>query len=69
MANKLAYLNGRKKKACPRCHEPLDPIYQRISWINRSGLWTSKMLRIPLYYWCRRHGMQVLLPDRISREN
>ncbi len=60
MTNKLAYLNGRKKKECPRCLDPLNPIYERVNFKNRKGLWRNKMIRITRYYWCMHHGLQVL---------
>ena len=60
MTNKLAYLNGRKKQPCPRCKGPLNPIYERVNFVNRKGLWRTKMLRILHYYWCIKDGLQVL---------
>lgn len=53
-------IKGRKKKQCPRCQAPLNPIYERVNFINWKGLWRNKMIRILHYYWCREHGLQVL---------
>ncbi len=59
MTNKLAYLNGRKKRKCSQCKGPLNPIYERVNFVNRKGLWRNKMIVIPRYFWCLKHGLQI----------